>query len=164
MTDGPVVVTGAASGIGRATTLRAATDGARVIALDLDAAGLATLGREATDTLAEGRLETITVDVADAPTVAAAIEALVARAGPVAALVNAALRNNVGFVFGKTDFAFRLFAIQIDDTLDRADAIQGRINRLLRHAFARGLAFKIAQPVGKTPLLRQRAAREHAGQ
>ena len=96
MTDGPVVVTGAASGIGRATTLRAATDGARVIALDLDAAGLATLGREATDTLAEGRLETITVDVADAPTVAAAIEALVARAGPVAALVNAAGIGGVG--------------------------------------------------------------------
>ena len=124
MTDGPVVVTGAASGIGRATTLRAATDGARVIALDLDAAGLATLGREATDTLAEGRLETITVDVADAPTVAAAIEALVARAGPVAALVNAAGIGGVG-PFLEVDAATwdRVLAVHVGGTVTCTRAV-----------------------------------------
>jgi NAD(P)-dependent dehydrogenase (short-subunit alcohol dehydrogenase family) len=87
VTDGPIVVTGAASGIGRATARRMASGGARVVGLDLDAAGLEALGSEA---WSKGRLETIIVDVADAPGVTAAIEELVARAGPVWALVNAA--------------------------------------------------------------------------
>lgn len=37
------VITGAASGIGRATTKRFVSEGARVVAADLDGDGLATL-------------------------------------------------------------------------------------------------------------------------
>lgn len=41
-----VALTGAASGIGRQTALRAVTEGATVIAVDRDEAGLATLAHE----------------------------------------------------------------------------------------------------------------------
>ena len=41
-----VIVTGGASGIGRATALRLAEEGGRVLAVDLDAAGLPTLYRK----------------------------------------------------------------------------------------------------------------------
>jgi NAD(P)-dependent dehydrogenase (short-subunit alcohol dehydrogenase family) len=43
-----VVITGAASGIGRATARRAAAEGATVVAIDIDADGLATLGAAVT--------------------------------------------------------------------------------------------------------------------
>ena len=46
-----VALTGAASGIGRQTALRAVTEGATVIAVDRDEAGLATLAHEAGDAL-----------------------------------------------------------------------------------------------------------------
>ena len=41
-----VIVTGAASGIGRATTERLAAEGATVVALDRDADGLATTSQK----------------------------------------------------------------------------------------------------------------------
>lgn len=46
LADALVVVTGAASGIGRATALRFAREGARLAVCDVDAAGLAALGAE----------------------------------------------------------------------------------------------------------------------
>jgi NAD(P)-dependent dehydrogenase (short-subunit alcohol dehydrogenase family) len=59
-----IVVTGAASGIGRATALRLHAEGAQIIAVDRDAAGLATLDIAAT---------AIPLDLTDAPAVLAAI-------------------------------------------------------------------------------------------
>lgn len=58
------VVTGAASGIGQATARRLAAEGMEVLAVDVDAAGLATLAEEG--------LETLVADVAD-PTARARI-------------------------------------------------------------------------------------------
>lgn len=84
------VVTGAASGIGRAIALGLADEGMTVIAGDIDAAGAAaTAAQAATPALAEP------VDVADP----AAVEALAARVerevGPVAVLC-----NNAGVAVG----------------------------------------------------------------
>ncbi|MFB6202339.1 MAG: SDR family NAD(P)-dependent oxidoreductase [Halorhabdus sp.] len=74
-----VLVTGAASGIGRATAERFAADGWRVVAGDVDGSGLAGLDRTA-------GVETTALDVTDE----GRVETVVDRVGPVDCLVNAA--------------------------------------------------------------------------
>jgi 3-oxoacyl-[acyl-carrier protein] reductase len=76
------LVTGAASGIGRATAELLAGEGARLALWDLDAAGLETV-----DTTGAAAVERRVVDVADPAAVGAAVAAL---PGPVAALVHCA--------------------------------------------------------------------------
>src|SRR5438132_773904 len=80
------VVTGGASGIGRAICLRLARDGADVAVLDLDQGG----GRQVADEVAALHRRAIAVeaDVASAASVAAAVERLHAALGPVHILVN----------------------------------------------------------------------------
>jgi NAD(P)-dependent dehydrogenase (short-subunit alcohol dehydrogenase family) len=76
------LVTGAASGIGRATAEMLAGEGARLALWDLDAAGLETV-----PTTGAAEVERATVDVADTGAVLAAVAALPA---PVAAVVHCA--------------------------------------------------------------------------
>ena len=80
LTGKTAVVTAAAAGIGRASAEALARRGARVIATDIDAAGI--------DSLAAGddRITAHHLDVLDA----AAVESLVAAAGPFDILVNCA--------------------------------------------------------------------------
>src|SRR5207249_465069 len=80
------VVTGGASGIGRAICLRLARDGADVAVLDLDQGA----GRQVADEVAALHRRAIVVeaDVASAASVAAAVERLHAALGPVHILVN----------------------------------------------------------------------------
>lgn len=74
-----VLITAAAAGIGRATALMCAREGAKVWAADLDAAALATLKAEAP------AIETVPLDVRDQ----AQIDAAFARVGACDVLVNA---------------------------------------------------------------------------
>ena len=80
------MVTGGASGIGRAICLRLARDGADVAVLDLDQGG----GRQVADEVAalHRRAVAVEADVASAASVAAAVERLHAALGPVHILVN----------------------------------------------------------------------------
>ncbi|WP_328732751.1 SDR family oxidoreductase [Streptomyces caniferus] len=84
------LITGAGSGIGRATVHRILAEGGRVVAADIDAAGLqGTADRAAADGGA-GRLETTVLDIADEAAVRTAVTAAVSALGGLDVLVNAA--------------------------------------------------------------------------
>ena len=79
-----VIVTGGASGIGRATALRLAAEGGRVLAVDLDAAGLASLAAE------QPGIATRAGSVADEATATSIVADWVAEVGGLDVLVNMA--------------------------------------------------------------------------
>ena len=103
-------LTAAAHGIGRATALAFAREGARVIATDVDAAGLDTLARECGASVHR-------LDVTDAP----AIAALAREVGAVQILFNAAGHVHAGTVLDFTDaewdLAFNLNARSMAHTI-----------------------------------------------
>jgi 2-keto-3-deoxy-L-fuconate dehydrogenase len=86
------LLTAAAQGIGRATALAFAREGARVIATDVDEAGLATLARDCGCTVRR-------LDVTDAAAIAAAAR----EVGPVQVLFNAAGIVHAGTVLEATE-------------------------------------------------------------
>lgn len=84
--DRCALVTGAASGMGRATALRMATEGARVVLADVDDDGNA--GTLAQIEAAGGQAMAVHCDVADEEAVAAAVASAEATFGPVGVLFN----------------------------------------------------------------------------
>jgi len=81
-----VLVTGAAAGLGRATALRFAADGARVFGVDVDAAGLA----ETQAACPVGRFEPLVADLRGAAACRQTVEAAVAQGGGLDVLCNVA--------------------------------------------------------------------------
>lgn len=86
LADKVVVITGAASGIGRATALRLAEEGARVSIFDLDAEGAEAAADEIR--AAGGTAFAQGVDITDAGAVEAAVARVERDFGPVFGLVN----------------------------------------------------------------------------
>jgi 2-hydroxycyclohexanecarboxyl-CoA dehydrogenase len=84
----PVLLTGGASGIGRAIALRLGAEGAQVGVLDLDAEG----GKATADAIlgAGGTASAFSVDITDYAAVERAVEDFAAGAGEVRGLVNCA--------------------------------------------------------------------------
>lgn len=79
------VVTGAASGIGKATARRLIAAGCKVVAVDKDAAGLARLASER-----ERPADTLEADVSDEASVERAVASAIGNAGGIDFLVNGA--------------------------------------------------------------------------
>ncbi|MEV7420975.1 SDR family oxidoreductase [Streptomyces sp. NPDC089919] len=85
-----VLITGGGSGIGQATVHRILAEGGRVVAVDVNEAGLkATAERAAADGTAD-RLTTAVLDISDEAAVAAGVAAAVTALGGLDVLVNAA--------------------------------------------------------------------------
>ncbi len=82
------LVTGAASGIGRATAVRLASEGARVVAVDVNAAALDTLEAESPELV--GSITTLVGDVSTEPGVVSMVDAAVDRLGGLDVVANVA--------------------------------------------------------------------------
>lgn len=90
LTDRNIIITGAGSGIGRATALRLLEEGAEVVACDVAAEGLAGTVADAASLGLERRLTTVGLDVSDEAAVAREVDSAIAVLGGLDALVNAA--------------------------------------------------------------------------
>src|SRR5689334_9406204 len=82
-----IIVTGAASGIGAATTRRLVGEGANVVAVDLSADSVE---RTLSDVTQKDRILAMTLDVADCSRTESVFEAAVERFGELHGLVNCA--------------------------------------------------------------------------
>jgi NAD(P)-dependent dehydrogenase (short-subunit alcohol dehydrogenase family) len=87
-TDKAVIVTGAASGIGRATAVRMASEGGRVACLDVSAPALEEV--VASIETAGGTARSVVCDVSDVEQVRSAVAAAVSEHGPTDVLCNIA--------------------------------------------------------------------------
>jgi 3-oxoacyl-[acyl-carrier protein] reductase len=97
------LVTGAASGMGRATAHLLADEGARVAVLDRDAAGAEAVAGRITDVHGPGRALALGVDLADAAAIPAAVDEVVDHLGPIDILVNNAGIALPALVEGEAD-------------------------------------------------------------
>ncbi|MCC3315482.1 SDR family NAD(P)-dependent oxidoreductase [Nocardia africana] len=88
--DRRVLITGAGSGIGRATVHRILSEGGTVVAADVNEAGLAETAKQAAEQGSADRLTTVTIDISDESSVQAGVAKAVETLGGLDALVNAA--------------------------------------------------------------------------
>ncbi|HLY39145.1 MAG TPA: SDR family NAD(P)-dependent oxidoreductase [Candidatus Binatia bacterium] len=133
------VVTGGASGIGRAIALRLARTGMHVGVLDLDAAGAARVA-------AEAGARAVEADVATAASVNTAVDRLRRDVGPVHVLVNAAgIASFIPFAEMTEDAWDRMIAVHLKGTYNciRAvlpDMVAARWGRIVNIASVAGLS------------------------
>ena len=115
-----VLVTGGASGIGRATVARLLQEGAKVTAADLDEEGLAAL---VDDVEAGDRLRTHELDVSDADAVATMVdEAVTAWGGLDVLVINAGIGSGATAADEELDTWRQVMAVNVDSVLLAARA------------------------------------------
>ena len=118
--DKTALITGGASGIGKATVMEFARSGARVICADIDATKGADLVKEA-DNLS---VEFVPVDLADSASARRCAAEVLERHGRVDILVNAAGWNNIQpFLENTPDYMDRVLAINLGGLLHLTQAL-----------------------------------------
>jgi meso-butanediol dehydrogenase/(S,S)-butanediol dehydrogenase/diacetyl reductase len=136
-----VLVTGGASGIGRATALRLAAEGAKVVAADLDAEGVEETCRRAAAAGAE--IAPQSLDVSSPAACRAAVNAVLRRHGRLDVLCNIAGVMSVGRVTDITEEAWnRVLAVNLSGVFFMS---QAAIPALLE---SRGVIVNMASAAG----------------
>ncbi|WP_407318834.1 SDR family NAD(P)-dependent oxidoreductase [Isoptericola halotolerans] len=151
-----VIVTGAASGIGRATASRVAREGGQVVAVDMTRAGLEELATELHDAGAPTPVVPVVADITDDTAVA---EILAAAGDRVHALANVAgVMDRFAAVHTVDDTTWeKVFAVNVTGTMKlmRAvvpgmlEAAEGRIVNVASEAGLRGSASGAAYTTSK---------------
>lgn len=150
-------MTGAGGGLGRAIALRFAQAGARIAALDKDAAGVASLEQEIARN--GGQCLALPCDVTDAEACARAVAAAVQRFGALDVLVNnAGMSQRSGFA--ATDLAVIRRVMEVNFY----GAVHCTKAALAHVVAARGLIVAVSSVAGYTPLIGRTgyAASKHA--
>ena len=88
--DRRVLITGAGSGIGRATVHRILSEGGTVVGADVNDAGLAETRQQAAEQGRADRLSTVVIDISDEDSVRAGVGTALETLGGLDALINAA--------------------------------------------------------------------------
>ena len=104
------IVTGAASGIGRATTLALAANGLTVVAADIDESGLDGTTETAADLDVAGTIHAVTTDLTDDDDVAAMVDAA-AEAGDLRYVANVAGMQHIASI---PDFPMEKYDLLLD--------------------------------------------------
>ncbi len=151
-----VVVTGAASGIGRATASRVAREGGRVVAVDMTRGGLEELAAELRDAGAGADVVPVVADITDDAAIA---EIMAAAGGPVHALANVAgIMDRFAAVHTVDDATWeKVFAVNVTGTMKLMRAVvpgmlaaaEGRIVNVASEAGLRGSASGAAYTASK---------------
>ena len=120
--DKTALVTGGASGIGRATVMELARCGATVICADLNAEKGAALASEASKT--NYKVEFVPVDLTDLASIRRCADEVVKRHGRIDILVNAAGWNDIQpFMENPPEYMDRVIAINLGGTLHLTQAL-----------------------------------------
>ena len=109
------LLTGAASGIGRATAIRLAAEGANVVGCDIDADGLAATGQTIAEAGGSGEFRPMTVDISDRAACHAAVGETVETFGRLDVLANIAGIARSEHVVDVTEEQWRqMFGVNVD--------------------------------------------------
>jgi 3-oxoacyl-[acyl-carrier protein] reductase len=152
------IVTGAASGIGRATARLFAHEGARVAAIDRDADGAARVAEEIT--AAGGTARAFGLDVSEADRIAPVIAQARAALGPIDILV-----NNAGVVvlapIGAPDFEAAWATTLAVNLTAHTHCVRACLEDLKRHGQGRIVNIASTEGLGATAFISPYTASKH---
>lgn len=153
--DKVALLTGASSGIGRATAVQLAAEGAQVVAVDVNAEGLAALADEVRAT--GGQLVDVVASVADRDGCAAAVQQCIASFGRLDVLGNIAGVSRAEHFAQLDDSHYRqMFAVNVDgpyfmcqEALPHLLESRGNIVNIASNAGLMGTAYTVAYSMTK---------------